>query len=144
MNLRKMFEGRTPYFVKTDKNVSEVVKYMAERNIGAVSVFTSDNQLAGIFSERDVLKRVVAADKNPSETKITEVMTSKVYVADSEEDLDDCLKRMKLLNVRHLPVFKAGIEYLGLVSLRDLLLVDLTHKDAEIQQLNSYIYNTPI
>ncbi len=144
MNLRKMFEGRTPYFVRIDKNVSEVVKYMAERNIGAVSIFTPDNQLAGIFSERDVLKRVVAADKNPNETKITEVMTAKVYAADSEENLDDCLKRMKLLNVRHLPVFKDGVQYLGLVSLRDLLLVDLTHKDAEIQQLSSYIYNTPI
>lgn len=139
-----MFEGRTPYFVRIDKNVSEVVKYMAERNIGAVSIFTPDNQLAGIFSERDVLKRVVAADKNPNETKVTEVMTSKVYAADSEENLDDCLKRMKLLNVRHLPVFKDGVQYLGLVSLRDLLLVGLTHKDAEIQQLSSYIYNTPI
>ncbi|MCC7430694.1 CBS domain-containing protein [bacterium] len=143
MQLKKIVEGREPYFVRTHFTIREVVKYMAQKNIGAVAVFTRDNQLAGIFSERDIMKRVVAADLNPDKVLISEVMTKKVYVGTPDEDFEACLQRMKTLNVRHLPIFENGIEYLGLVSLRDLLLIGIDTKDMEIQYLSSYIHNTP-
>lgn len=104
---------------------------MTERNVGAVPILDGD-RLVGFFSERDVLKRVVAAGRAPASTRVDEVMTSPVIIAEAEESFEACLQRMKAAGCRHLPVVSGG-KLIGVVSLRDLLLVDIEVKDTALK-----------
>lgn len=88
-------------------SVSEAVKVMAQKNFGAIAVTNSEGKLAGIFSERDLMRRVVAADLNPGETPLSAVMTSEVRVAKSTDNLIDWLRIMSNERFRHLPVENA-------------------------------------
>ncbi|MGB7621320.1 MAG: CBS domain-containing protein [Terriglobia bacterium] len=139
--IAELVTNREVYFVRTDQTVQEAAHYMGERNVGAVVVLEKD-RLAGIFSERDLMKRVVMRGLDPSKTKIEEVMTRELVSADSEESYENCLRKMKQLNVRHLPVVRTG-ELLGLVSLRDLLMIDLDEKDHELKMMTAYIHYVP-
>jgi CBS domain-containing protein len=114
---------------------------MAQKNIGAVSVMDGD-RLVGIFSERDVINRVVAKSLNPVTTTVTSVMTSNLVVASTDETYESCLRKMKQANCRHLPVVE-GDKLVGFISLRDLLQVDISEKDDTIQFLNDYMFHVP-
>jgi CBS domain-containing protein len=132
-----LVKAREVYFVAPDRSVLETAKYMAERNIGAVAVVAGDD-LVGIFSERDLMKRVIAADRNPATTTVAEVMTADPLVVSPHEDVADCMRMMKENSFRHLPICD-GRKVKGLLSLRDLLLHDLVEKDGEIQTMRAYI-----
>ncbi len=106
--------------VQHDQSVLEAARVMTERNIGAVPVLR-DGALVGIFSERDLLRRVVAAGRSPGLTPVSEVMTANPRTVPPAESVDNCLFLMKEYNFRHLPVCENG-QVKGLVSLRDLLL----------------------
>ena len=106
--------------VQHDQTVLEAARIMHERNIGAVPVLR-DGELVGIFSERDLLRRVVAAGRSPGLTKVAEVMTANPRTVPPAESVENCLFLMKEYGFRHLPVCENG-RVKGLVSLRDLLL----------------------
>jgi len=106
--------------VQHDQTVLEAARVMTERNIGAVPVLR-DGELVGIFSERDLLRRVVAAGRSPGLTKVAEVMTANPRTVPPAEPVENCLFLMKEYGFRHLPVCENG-RVKGLVSLRDLLL----------------------
>jgi CBS domain-containing protein len=132
-----LVKDRDVYFVEASRSVLDTVKYMAERNIGAVAVIKGED-LIGIFSERDLMKRVVAAARNPGATTVEEVMTSDPLVVSPNERITDCMRMMKEHSFRHLPICE-GRKLKGLLSLRDLLLHDLVEKDGEIQTMRAYI-----
>ncbi len=132
-----LVRNRDVYFVEGSRSVLDTAKYMAERNIGAVAVLRGD-ELIGIFSERDLMKRVVAAGRNPANTTVEEVMTSDPLVVSPNERITDCMRMMKENSFRHLPICE-GRKLKGLLSLRDLLLQDLVEKDGEIQTMRAYI-----
>ncbi len=132
-----LVRNRDVYFVEGSRSVLDTAKYMAERNIGAVAVLRGD-ELIGIFSERDLMKRVVAAGRNPANTTVEEVMTSDPLVVSPNERITDCMRMMKENSFRHLPICD-GRKLKGLLSLRDLLLQDLVEKDGEIQTMRAYI-----
>lgn len=133
--------NREVYFVREGQTVLEAARYMAEKNIGAVLVLGTD-RMTGIFSERDVLKRVLSVGLDPARTRLQEVMTRELITADVDDSYEDCLRKMKQMNIRHLPVVEKGT-LLGLVSLRDLLLVDLDEKDHELKMMTAYIHYVP-
>ena len=114
---------------------------MAAHQIGAVGVLDGE-RLAGIFTERDILTRVVAAAREAQHTPVREVMSSELVVADVGESYDVCLTRMQQAHVRHLIVLERG-RLAGIVSLRDLLRVDLDEKDEAITMLNAYLHYIP-
>jgi CBS domain-containing protein len=93
---------------------------MMEHSIGALPVLRN-GELVGIFSERDVMNRVVAVGRTPGTTKISEVMTANPRGVDVNESVEECLFLMKEFGFRHLPIV-SGKELKGLVSLRDLLM----------------------
>jgi len=111
---------RRVYSIDADKTVLEAARFMMEHNIGALPVLR-DGKLVGIFSERDVMNRVVAAGRTPGTTRVSEVMTSNPRTVDADESLEDCLFLMKEFNFRHVVVMSGG-ELSGLVSLRDILI----------------------
>jgi CBS domain-containing protein len=110
---------RRVYSIDADKTALEAARFMMEHNIGALPVLR-EGKLVGIFSERDVMNRVVAAGRTPGTTRVAEVMTSNPRTVDADESLEDCLFLMKEFNFRHVVVMSGG-ELSGLVSLRDIL-----------------------
>jgi len=115
-----LVKDRRVYSIDADKTVLEAARFMMEHGIGALPVLRN-GELVGIFSERDVMNRVVAAGRTPGTTMISEVMTANPRGVDADESVEECLFLMKEFGFRHLPIV-SGKELKGLVSLRDLLL----------------------
>jgi CBS domain-containing protein len=118
-----LVKDRRTYSVDADQTVLEVARFMVEHNIGAVPVLRN-GALIGIFSERDIMSRVVAGARSPGITKVSEVMTSNPRVVGSEESVENCLFMMREYGFRHLPICD-GKTLKGVVSLRDILLKDV-------------------
>lgn len=124
-----------------DDSVMEVARAMVERNIGAVPVLR-DGQLAGVFSERDLMRRIVVEGRDPHGTRVGEVMTHEPLAVSRNDDLEHCLVLMREHGFRHLPICEGG-RLLGFLSLRDLLLRDLSEKDDEVKLMRAYIHSAP-
>jgi CBS domain-containing protein len=122
-------------------SVLEVSRAMVERNIGAVPV-VREGKLAGVFSERDLMRRIVVEGRDPRATKVGEVMTQEPLSVSRNEDLEQCLRLMREHGFRHLPICEGG-KLLGFVSLRDILLRDLSEKDDEVRLMRAYIHSAP-
>jgi len=126
--------------ITADQSVLEAAREMVASNIGAVPVLR-DGELVGIFSERDIMKRVVAAGLDPARTRVSEVMTADPLTVDMREGIEHCMVLMKQHGFRHLPVCD-GKKLKGIVSLRDILLRDLTEKDEEVRMMRAYIHGS--
>ena len=121
-----LVKDRRVYSIDAEKTVLEAARFMMEHSIGALPVLR-DGLLVGIFSERDVMNRVVAAGRTPGTTKVSEVMTPNPRGVDVNESAEECLFLMKEFGFRHLPIV-SGKEVKGLVSLRALLLQTTSQK----------------
>jgi len=115
-----LVKDRRVYSIDADKTVLDAARFMMEHSIGALPVLRN-GELVGIFSERDIMNRVVAAGRTPGTTRISEVMTANPRAIDAGESIEECLFLMKEFGFRHLPIV-SGKQLKGLVSLRDLLL----------------------
>ena len=120
--IAEIIEGRPLIHAERGENVRDIARKMSDKNVGAVAVLDG-GKLVGIFSERDLMKRVVAEGLNPESTKVESVMTKDMIVGDPTDDLDDALQKMHAVGCRHLPVVESG-NLIGMISLRDLLEVD--------------------
>lgn len=118
--LRDLVQGRKIYSVEATRTVLEAARYMMEHNVGAVPVLRN-GELAGIFSERDIMNRVVAVGRTPGTTAVSEVMTANPRAVAADETIEECLFIMREFGFRHLPIVE-GKEVKGLVSLRDVLM----------------------
>ena len=134
-------KGKDLTVVHREQSVWDVARLMVTKNIGAVPVLDGD-RLVGIFSERDLMTRVIVAGKYPQRTPVGEVMTRELVVAEAEESVETCVHRMQQINARHLPVVSGGT-LIGMVSMRDLLQIGLEAKDEEIKHLTAYIHYIP-
>jgi len=135
-----LIKDNQPHAMMADQTVLEAAREMVASNIGAVPVLR-DGELVGIFSERDIMKRVVAAGRDPARTRISEVMTADPLTVDIRESIEHCMVLMKQHGFRHLPVCD-GKKLKGIVSLRDILLRDLTDKDEEVRMMRAYIHGS--
>jgi len=133
----ELVKDREQYYADVSDIVMDVVRYMVERHIGAVAV-TSAGKLAGIFSERDLMKRVVAEGRDPRSLKVGEVMTRDPMTVRPDDSLDYAMDLMKEHGFRHLPVC-ADDQLSGLISMRDLLANAVLEKDGEVQMMRAYI-----
>jgi len=106
--------------VDAEQTVIEDARLMTEFNIGAVPVLR-DGNLIGIFSERDLMRRVVAGGRSPAMTKVSEVMTAKPQTISADDDIDECMQLMREAGFRHLPVME-GNKLRGVISLRDIMM----------------------
>lgn len=141
MRICDLIKDQDTYHALLGQTVLETVRAMVERNIGAVPVIHA-GRLVGIFSERDLMRRVVAEGRDPRATCLAEVMTEDPLVVGTGEDLATCMTLMRRHGFRHLPVCHEG-HLVGMVSLRDILLHDLNEKDDEVRMMRAYIYSTP-
>lgn len=128
-----LVKDRRVYSVEADRSVLEAARFMMEHRIGAVPVLRN-GELVGIFSERDIMNRVVAVGRLPGSTKISEVMTTNPKAVNVDETIENCLYLMREFGFRHLPIID-GKELKGLVSSRDILLRYISMKEAEQRRM---------
>jgi len=119
--------------VEADSSVLEAARYMMEQRIGALPVLRN-GELVGIFSERDIMNRVVAVGRLPGSTKVSEVMTANPKAVGIDETVENCMYLMREFGFRHLPILD-GKELKGLVSSRDILLRYISLKEAEQRRM---------
>ncbi|TMQ70296.1 MAG: CBS domain-containing protein [Candidatus Eisenbacteria bacterium] len=121
-----------------DDSVLRAAALMNDRGIGGLVVLDGD-RVAGIFTERDILRRVVAVGRDPAKTQVREVMTSPVAFCRRETTLAECRYVMTERRIRHLPVVdEHGV--CGIVTIGDLMAHEATEHQATIQYLHEYIF----
>lgn len=138
----ELIEGQTLTVIDPGIDVRSAARTMADRNIGAVAVVEKSGRLAGIFSERDLMSRVVAAGLDPDATNVGLVMSKELVVADPREDVDTALEKMHSIRARHLPVVEDG-KLVGMISIRDLLEVDDRDQRAKATFLKELVTYSP-
>ncbi|NWG32874.1 MAG: CBS domain-containing protein [Chloroflexi bacterium] len=130
-------KGGEVFSIAPDATVFEALKMLAERNTGALLVM-SGRKVEGILSERDCVRRLDLHGRTSRDTKVSEIMTSKVLYAQVNQTLEECVAIMLDKNIRHLPVFD-GEELAGLISARDALAEMVDQQKFMISQLEHYI-----
>ena len=135
--IRDLIINRTIHYVQPNQTVFEAANYMVDCNVGAVPVL-DDTKLVGIFSERDIMKRVVTEGRNPLTTRISEVMSTDVRTVEPRASSEEAMCLMQSHGVRHLPVCD-GRTLVGFLSLRDLLRCHLDEKSGEAEMMRAYI-----
>jgi CBS domain-containing protein len=128
-----LVKDRRVYSIEADSTVLEGARFMMEHRIGALPVLRN-GELVGIFSERDIMNRVVALGRLPGTTKISEVMTANPKAVSVDETVENCLYLMREFGFRHLPIVD-GKELKGLVSSRDILLRYISQKESEERRI---------
>jgi CBS domain-containing protein len=111
---------------------------MAEKNIGAVLVIDSQEELQGIFSERDYARKVALLGKSSHDITVSSIMTSRVFYVEPGEKINECMAIMTRERIRHVPVIENG-ELLGLVSIGDVVKSIISNQEFIIEQLEHYI-----
>ncbi len=120
--------------------VLEAAQLMNERGIGGVLVVDAGERLVGIFTERDILRRVVAAGLPPATTPVLDVLTADPVTCLPETTVEECGVIMTSRRIRHLPVLdSAGLH--GVVTSGDLLAFRVSEQESTIQYMNEYMFN---
>ena len=139
--LREIMRAGFLFVVQRAETVREAVQIMSANNVGIVLVLEGE-RLVGVFSERDVVRRVVNRGLDPDVTPVGDVMTSQIVVGDPDEDYQSAMRKMDQANIRHLLVVK-GPQMLSMISIRDLIRIDMDDKHQELRYLREYLYQTP-
>ena len=129
-----------PATVAPSATVLEAVQVMAEEGVGAVAV-VEDGVLRGIFTERDVMLRVVLRGRDPKQVRMSEVMTSPVETIPADTAADEVLSSMVERHFRHLPVVDAEGKLKGMLSIRNLLENMVEQLRNELHSLDQYLLN---
>jgi CBS domain-containing protein len=139
--LREIMRPGFLFVAQRGATVREAVQVMTVNNVGIVLVLDGE-RLVGVFSERDVVRRVVNRGLDPDRTPVGDVMTSQIVVGDPDEDYQSAIRKMDQANIRHLLVVK-GAQMVSMISIRDLIRVDMQDKGEEIRYLREYLYQVP-
>jgi CBS domain-containing protein len=127
--------------VATEATVADAIRTMLEHHVGAVAVVDRERRVAGIFTERDVLRKWSMSGRDPEKTPVRELMTTPVELATAATGPGEALVTMLERHFRHLPIVDNNGKLLGMLSIRNLLewrIDDLSH---ELDSLAQYMAN---
>ena len=130
-------KGGDVYSIPPEATVFEAMKMLADYNTGALLVM-SGSRVDGILSERDCVRRVDLHGRASRDTKVSDIMTSKVLYAQANQSVEECVAIMLDKSIRHLPVFEDD-NLIGLISARDALAEMVDQQKFMISQLEHYI-----
>jgi len=130
-------KGHTVWTLPAKATVFEAIQLLAEKNIGALPVMEED-QLIGIFSERDYTRKVALAGKSSRATSVREIITTPVISVTSQHTIEEAMRLMTEKRVRHLPVIDGG-KLTGMVSIGDMVDWIISAQTATIDQMKSYL-----
>ncbi len=130
-------KGTDIWSIAPKATVYEVLKIMADKNIGALLVVVGE-ELVGIFSERDYARKVILRGKSSRETLVEELMTRDVYVVNPDDTIEKCMALMSAAYCRHLPVLEDN-QLVGVLSIGDIVNAIIGEQNIKIQDLEKYI-----
>ena len=136
--VRDILQDRELFHVGENDTVASVVRRMAEIRVGAILVLEGE-QLRGVFSERDLMRRVVLERLDPEHTAVRDVMSTAVVSIDELAPIEEAMAAMHTNNCRHLPIMRAN-RVVGFLSMRDLMNYELARKTEEVQHMRAYIH----
>jgi signal-transduction protein with cAMP-binding, CBS, and nucleotidyltransferase domain len=142
MRIRNLLQPQDLLTLDEAASVLEAAQAMSAKKVGAVIVTRDGGRLAGIFTERDLMSRVVVALRNPETVLLREVMTRDVFSVDLDAEVKDVRTELQVRHIRHLPIVADG-RIVGILSLRDLLRADIDAMSIEVQALESYFLGGP-
>lgn len=139
MKIRDVLKDKGLEFIAVDSNatVDIAINKMVDRNIGAILVMDS-GKLAGMFTERDVLKCWASRGEDFSKVPIRDVMTKDILIAEPDDDLNYAMTIMINKKIRHLPVIEKG-KIVSVISIRDMVKAQVSNLQAEVHYLKDYI-----
>lgn len=137
--IREVLEtkGNEVLTISAKASVLEAIGIMSNANVGAIVIQDGDKP-DGIFTERDYLRKIALKGLSSKNTAVSEVMSSPLITTDLSDSTRDAMATMTERRCRHLIVTDGG-NMVGIVSLGDLVKRMLQHKEAEVEQLSSYI-----
>ena len=138
--VRDILQQRELFSVDEAQSVCDVARHMAELNVGAILV-VRDGELRGVFSERDLMTRVVIAGLPPDSTPVEQVMSTNICTIEESASVEDAMESMKSHGCRHLPVMR-DTKVVGFLSMRDLMHHELAHKTEELHHMRAYIHGS--
>ena len=130
-------KGHDVWSIGPEDSVYDAMQMMADKDVGALVVMEGDS-LVGVFSERDYARKVILRGRSSKDTKVKEIMTSRVAYARPEQSVEECMALMTDKHIRHLPVMD-GDKMLGVVSIGDLVKAIIEEQQHVIAQLEQYI-----
>lgn len=136
--VRDIVQNRILFHVDENETVAEVARRMADVHVGAIVVL-NNGTLQGVFSERDLMLRVILQKLNPETTPVHAVMTTAVATVDDSATLEEAMEAMHRHGCRHLPVTRAG-EVVSFLSMRDLMDFQLASQREELHHMKAYIH----
>ena len=138
--VQDIVHNRELFQVEEDQTVADVARHMTELRVGAILVLNG-GQLRGVFSERDLMKRVVIERLDPEETLVRDVMTKALATIDEGASVEEALQAMEANNCRHLPVTRNS-RVVAFLSMRDLMHYELALKTEELHHMRAYIHGS--
>jgi CBS domain-containing protein len=130
-------KGSAVWTISDNTTVFEAIKFLAEKNIGALPVMDGD-RLVGIFSERDYTRKIALAGKSSKNTLVREIISSPVLTITPHNTIEEAMRLMTDKHIRHLPVVDGG-KMVGLVSIGDMVNWIILAQSATIDQMQSYL-----
>lgn len=135
----KDFKYRTVVTVGQNETVSVVIQKLVEHDRGSLSVCNNEGKLVGIITERDIVRKCFSRDVALVDIKVQDVMSKQVVIGNPEDDLGYAITVMKEKRIRHLPIVDNQNKVTGMISMRDLLGMQLEECKTEIRYLGDYI-----
>ena len=133
-------KGMDAISVVPDATVLEVLKIMAEKNIGSVVVLSKEGIFHGIVTERDYSRKVILKGKSSTDTKVSEIMSTDLPRISPGDTVEHCMQLMSDKNIRYLPVFSNN-ELKGIISISDVVKETILAQQETINHLESYIHS---
>ncbi len=130
-------KGRDVWTVSPDSTVYDALQVMADKNVGALMVL-EDDQVVGVFSERDYARKVILKGKASKDTPVSEIMSTKLVWVRPDQSIEDCMNLMTNRRIRHLAVLEEG-RLIGVISIGDVVKAIISEQEFTIQQLEQYI-----
>ena len=131
--------GRAIFSVGPEDPVLEAIRLMADERVGALLVMKGD-ELVGIVSERDYARKVILLGRSSSSTPVWQIMSTPVHTVSPDHSVQDCMRLMTEMRIRHLPVTDRG-RVVGVISIGDLVKAVIEDQQHTIEQLESYIHS---
>ncbi|MGP8245912.1 MAG: cyclic nucleotide-binding/CBS domain-containing protein [Bryobacteraceae bacterium] len=138
--VRDIVGNRELFFVRETDTVATAARRMADLQCGAILVL-DDGRLRGVFSERDLMLRVVLERRDPEITPLAEVMTVKLVTIEESATTEQAMEQMQAHAIRHLAVMR-GDQAVAFLSMRDLMHHELSRQTDELHHMRAYIHSS--
>lgn len=135
-------KGHVVYSIQPNDTVFDALSVLVNKNVGALVVLSENDQVVGIFSERDYARRVILKGRASKETLISEIMTENPFTVTEDDSIQDCMVKMTDKHIRHLPVTDDQHRLVGMISIGDVVKYVIDEQQFIIDNLEGYIKGT--